>query len=244
MFRKLVPPEDPEITRCLRNLAGILIAQNKSAEVEILVRDVLSEAGRAPPETAPKFEERFSRLGETLYHAGCPVPAEPLCRESLRSARARLDPADEAVQNAVLSLASLLADWAWSESAAPDRTKALERAREAETLLRDCVAVRTRTLKPDSSRLADTRSHLGGALAAIIVLDPALTGEARQTNLNEAEQLLLQSQEVLEMGKAAASPLQRAALVNLVKLYTAWPFPDKAAAWKDKLRDSEKGASP
>ena len=244
MFRKLLPPEDPGITACLHNLTGILVGRNKTAEVEILVRDLLAEAGRAPAETIPKFEARFSLLGEALYRAGQPVPAEPLCRELLRSVRARLDPADEAVQNAAVCLASLLTDWAWSESAATDRSKATERAREAETLLRECVAVRTRTLKPESSRLADTRSRLGGSLVAITVLDSTLTGEARKANLDEAERLLLQGQEVLEKGKAAGSPLHHAALSNLVKLYTAWPLPDKTAAWKEKLRDFEKRASP
>ena len=241
MYRKLLPPEDSDISKCLHNLIGILLEQNKTTEVENLVWNVVAEASQAPAETAPKFEARCSLLGESFYHAGQPVPAEPLCREWLRSAGARLDPSDEAVQNAAVCLASLLTDWAWSESEATDRTKVLERAREAERLLREGVALRTRTLKPESSRLADTRSRLGNALAAITVLDPALTGEARKANLDEAERLLLQSQEVLEKGMAAGSPLHHAALSNLVKLYTAWPLPDKTAAWKEKLRDFEKG---
>ena len=75
-------------------------------------------------------------------------------------------------------------------------------------------------------------------------MDAALSADARKALLEEAGALLLQSQEVFEKGKAAGSSQHRAALITLVRLYTAWPLPDKMAAWKEKLGDFEKGASP
>src|SRR5262249_42832331 len=141
----------------------------------------------------------------------------------------------------------LLADWAWAEQAGNSENRnpnseTAQRAREAETLLRDSLTIRLRGTNANHWRTEDVRSRLGGALLALAVTDSALTGEARQSKLGEAETILLQSDERLQQDKSADRRFKGDSLERLVRLYQSWdaaaPGGGKsvqAEAWKKKL---------
>jgi hypothetical protein len=122
------------------------------------------------------------------------------------------------VLGATASLARLFTDWAWAErtnivaaevtrlassgslslsgnsrTAEPSlvtsaATTPYERAREAERLLREVLALRSRD-STNSLRVADVKSRLGGALVSRAVTDPAWDAQGRRAKLSEAESL-------------------------------------------------------
>ena len=191
--------------------------------------------------------------------------ADQLYREVLASRRASFAAEHEAVLSLTASLARLLADWAWAErtnlvaaevtsltaesgidqsllmSAA---TASVERAREAERLLRDCLAIRQRGTNATHWRTSDVGSRLGGALLAVAVTDPAFNIGARLSKLTEAEPLLVEGNEALQQSQSAERKYQHDALERLVRFHEAWdelaPNTGKtaqAAEWKTKLAD-------
>ena len=193
----------------------------------------------------------LQHLAEFRYRRGDFAEAEPLYREILQSRRARLSAEDEGVLNPTASLGRLLADWAWSErdsTPAAGATRltselqrstldldcSVERAREAEKLLRECLAIRLRGTNSTHWRTAEGKSRLGGALVSVAVADPALNAEARGAKLAEAESLLLEGNEALQPS-SADNKYKRDAVERLVRLYDAWGKRDKVSEWQQKL---------
>jgi hypothetical protein len=148
------------------------------------------------------------------------------------------------------NLARLLSDWAWAErtnivaaevrrlassnslsSTLNSQLSPHDRAREAERLLRDVLAVRLRDT--NSWRIGDVKSRLGAALVSVAVTDAAIDAEARQAKLRDAESLLLDGHERLQ--KASRRKYQRDALQRLVRLYEALSKPEQKAEWQQKL---------
>ncbi len=107
-----------------------------------------------------------------------------------------------------------------------------ERYAEAETFLRECLAIRTKE-RPGSWQACLTRAQLGGALL----------GEGKYA---EAEPLLREACEGMSrLGPRAApaAPLRQAeALEWLVKLYEATGQKGKAAEWRKKLEEAKSAA--
>jgi hypothetical protein len=188
----------------------------------------------------PSTLDSLARVAEIYGIERRYAEAEPLHREYLQSQATRYPATNDTVVSATSTLAGLLHDWAWSERGAADKTKAAGRAREAERLLRDCLAARVKTLRPGSSRLADTRSRLGDALVAIAVIDSTLPAEALLAQLTEAESLLLKGHESLPQNETAEPNYKRDALERLVRLYEAWDKPEQLAEWRQKLAAFEK----
>src|SRR5262249_41302651 len=100
-----------------------------------------------------------------------------------------------------------------------------KRSAEAETLLREYVAVYTRMM-PDNWHRFYGMSLLGGALLA-------------QQKYADAEPLLVQGYEGMARRTAGAPTHFKAApaeaLGRLVQLYDAWGKPDEAAKWRKEL---------
>ena len=112
----------------------------------------------------------------------------------------------------------------------------MDRAREAERLLRDCLAIRLR--EPDAAHwrtTGDVPSRLGGALVAVAVTDANLSVEARIAKLAEAETLLLEGNEALQKGEKVDNKYKRDSLTRLVRLYDALEEPEKVVEWRKKL---------
>lgn len=162
--------------------------------------------------------------------------------------RAGLSADHKDVLDATASLARLLGDWAWAERdskseirnplAAPERSaggksEIAERAREAERLLREVLAIRVRQ-STNSWRIGDLKSRLGGALVSVAVTDSAIDAERRRAKLNVAESLLLEGHERLQ-NSSAEEKYKRDALQRLVRLYEALNKSDKRSEWQQKL---------
>ena len=188
------------------------------------------------------LEWALVKLAENFYRQNNYAEAEPLYREILALRQARLtkdDPQDD-LASGMASLARLLADWVLSErdSESADQTKTLfiDRSKEAENLLRYCLPIQQGGGEA-VWRKADLQSRLGSALLAVVVADPALTGEDRHAKLTEAESLLLQGHESLQKAGVVSIKYRRDALTRLVRLYEGWQKPDQAAEWRQKLKE-------
>jgi tRNA A-37 threonylcarbamoyl transferase component Bud32 len=96
---------------------------------------------------------------------------------------------------------------------------------EAEPLLRECLAIREKTI-PDAWSRFNTMSQLGGALL----------GQGRYA---EAESLILTGYEGMKARQGKISPAGRPRLPEaaerVLRLYDEWNKPDQAVAWKTKL---------
>jgi len=201
-----------------------------------------------------RLEPFLSELAETLALQHKFAEAEPVIREMRASLAARLPAEDDRIMAVTVSLAHTLTDWAWAErrqasTATVGRPAPAENAREAERVLRDCLTVRTRTLGTNSTRVADTRSLLGGALVAVGVTDSSLDTKSRLTRFEEAESLLLESLPVLQASRNAGPAPRRETLDRLVRLYEAWDGlapgsgkADQATRWKQALAAFQKSA--
>jgi serine/threonine protein kinase/tetratricopeptide (TPR) repeat protein len=242
---KLLDNEN-QIAGSRHQLFTLLVDQGKSAEAESLSRGALADARARLTNDLPQLEGRIHDLADVLYRQAKYAEAEPLYREHLQSELTHGDATDDKIVGTAASLGRLLADWAWAERVskseiANPKSETAERAREAERLLRNCLDIRLRGTNSTDSRVGDTRSRLGGALLAVAVTDAALTAEARQTKLTEAESLLLGGNESLQQSRSVDSKYSRNALERLVHLYEAWGKPDKLDDWKQKLAEFDKG---
>ena len=229
------------------SLATVLQSQGKLAEAEAIWREALAIVRKSATNDPPELDGFVNALAEIHYRQGKYAEAEPLYRELLQIRRDRLPPEHEDIYTANGSLARLLADWAWSERGLKSKIqnpKIAGRAREAERLLRDCLASRMRGTNATIWRTGDVRSRLGGALVSVAVTDAALSSEASLAKLTEAEALLLEGNEALQRSKSADSKYKHDALERLDRLYEAWDElasntgkGTQAAEWKTKLAD-------
>ena len=138
------------------------------------------------------------------------------------------------MRGARASLGCLYSDWAWAERATAGAA-VHERAIEGENLNREVMAVRERDAKYAAWRKADLRSRLGGALSIVAFTDPSLTATTREPKLVEAEAFLEQGQAGTDQDKNAETKYRRDGIERFIRLYEAWPRPDKLAGWKQKL---------
>jgi len=243
LCRKVLGPQHPDTLRIMHNLALSYSDAGRREEALKLREEVLALRRKV---LGPEHRDTLLAMDNLAYAYRLErrfADAEPLYREHLQSQTTRYPATNDIVAGATYALAGLLHDWAWSERGASDKSKAAERAREAERLLRDCLATRAKTLGPESSRLARTRSRLGEALVAIAVIDSTLTAEARLAQFTEAESLLLKAHEALRQHEPAEPKYKRDALERLVRLYEAWDKPEKLSEWQQKLEAFKAGES-
>jgi hypothetical protein len=207
----------------------------------------------APASKTSRCRKPRSEWRSEALWAGWDYPAaETLYREIVQLRRAGLKADHKDVLDATASLARLLSDWAWAERARTVAAKATslaspiaqpstinfqlspnERAREAEKLLREVLAVRLRD-GASSWRIGDAKSRLGGALVSWAVTDRKLDAEGREAKLSEAEALLLDGHGPLQ-SSSTDEKYKRDAIQRLVRLYDAWNKPDKRAEWQQKV---------
>jgi Tfp pilus assembly protein PilF len=245
--RKRLGDKHPAVAESLNELGVALGRQGSYAAAVELHREALAIRKEGLGKDHPATAVSLNNLADVLYRQSKYAEAEPLYRESLQNRRARLGANHEDVLYTTANLARLLSDWAWAEGAANSESRnpnpeVTDRAREAESLLRDCLGLRLNGTNAPHWRTDDVRSRLGGALLAVAVTDAALTGEARQSRLTEAEGLLLQGYNRLQQTESADRLFKSDALERLVRLYQAWdaaaPNTGKSAQadeWKQKL---------
>jgi hypothetical protein len=178
---------------------------------------------------------KFYDAAELLYRQGDFANAETLYRDIIELRRPHFGAEQKEMLDPNASLARLLSDWAWAEHDSPNlnsKPEMVARAREAERLLRHVLEVRLRE-NPESWRIGDSKSRLGGALLAVAVTDP----EARQEKLTEAESLLFEGHEQLQEN-AGHGKYKRDALQRLLRLYKAWNKPDQAQRVIQRLEEA------
>jgi tetratricopeptide (TPR) repeat protein len=240
MRRRLWGEEHPLVASTMASLASALIEQGKLTEAEgILVRRL--EISRTLYATdLSKLDRPLLELADVWYRQGKYAQAEPLYRELIKLRAEHPTPGVGSRTDLMASLGRLLADWALLERAAP---VSRERAREAEKLLRDCLAARVGATNVSRTKLGDTRSRLGGAVLSMAVCDPALNPD----RFKEAETLLLTGHELMQADSPISPRYVRDSLQRLIRLYDAWKSvaPDadyeaKAATWKQRLEQFEK----
>jgi tetratricopeptide (TPR) repeat protein len=231
--------------------------QDPETEAGQLVHQYLDDARSRYAEDPLKLADRVADVAELLYRQGSYEEAEPLYRDLIGLRQSQLTADHKGVIEPKASLARLLTDWAWAErpkilaaevtrltsnsqlSTANSQPFPYERAREAEGLLREVLALRLSA--PTSSwRTGDVKSRLGAALVSLAVTDSTLDAEGRRRKLSEAESLLLEGREEVQRG-ASGEKYKRDALQRIVRLYEAWNKPDKHSEWQQKLELFEQG---
>ncbi|HWN96115.1 MAG TPA: tetratricopeptide repeat protein [Methylomirabilota bacterium] len=258
----LLPPDSSSLVKSYENLALTLTAHGKFAALEVITGERLA-AFRQSKTTAPdKLEEFLSDHVEAVFRQRKYAEADPLYRELIHRRANRLPATNEEVVGPKASLGRLLADWAWADrsnsvpaevrrltsrsgrdaNSGPDQsivtsaaTGPVDRAREAEHLLRECLAFREGQTNSSRGRLGDTRSRLGGAVLAVAVTDGSLTPQGHLAKVADAESLLVRGQELMEQSTSVARKYKRDGMERLVRLYEAWNKPDQAADWQAKL---------
>ncbi|RYD38454.1 MAG: tetratricopeptide repeat protein [Verrucomicrobiaceae bacterium] len=271
LLKKLLGDGHPEVNQMRTEYMYYMCDQAGSAgggEAESLCREVLVTARKAGDSAG--LEEVLGGMAGMLFRRGRYAEAEPLYREIIQLRRARLPAGDVLVLEPSASLGRLLSDWCWAERgraletenrsrtghAVSSRPKAARkqdagsgsagdvarRSREAESLLRDCLAKRLAGPTADHWRTAgDLTSRLGAAVLARAVTDPALNDASRDAKFAEAERLLMDGYGHLDhcdqAGTAEKIPDKYLsdAITRLVHLHEAWNKPGKAAEWRQKL---------
>ncbi len=221
------------------------LAKQRADEAGQLERELLTRANLRYANEPENVEERLSEAAELYYRHKRYPEAESLYRELLKCQRDRPG-AEGGAMSTAASLARLLTDWAWTErdSASQggiEKSEIAGRAREAEHLLRKCLAMRVAN-DPKHWRVGDVKSRLGGALASVAMTDPSFDTTAREAKLVEAEAFLNDGNQRLQESPSADEKYQRDALERLTRLYEAWDKPAELAAWRQKLEafDNEK----
>lgn len=227
----------PETVASTRELAAIyttLGRTNEAHELEVKLagREQRSGGAFAPGATGMRLGNLAYARADQLFREGKFAEAEPMLRMLVESQLKSSPPTNEVVLTLRASLGRVLSEWAWTERGTDE---ARERAREAEEILRACVAVRERGPNSPRWRLPDTRSRHGFALLAVLANETSLTPESRAARLAEAEKLLLDAANALDAESSVTISYRREAATRLVRLYEFWPKPGPAARWQERV---------
>ena len=244
MYRKLLPNSHPLVAVAIERLAVMLRDNDKPADAEPLLRELLEIASKSAGDNPEKLEGRINAVAENLFRQGKFAEAEPLYREWVQDRRSRLPAGDGEVAASMASLARLLSDWAWvargSGPAIHPGPDWCGRAKEAESLLRESLAIQLSGKGARDSPPDEVRSRLGGALVVVVVTDTSLTSDSRRSLLAEAGSLLLDSNKALQQSADTDRFHKRDAFTRIIRLYEAKQEPEQAAIWRRKLMDFDK----
>jgi len=253
MRKRVLGAEHPVTLNTMGHLGGAYSLQGRHAEAAALVVQTLEISKRVLGVEHPSTLGLTTFLAAAYRGQGRHAEAAALYAQTLEIQK-RVLGAEHTVRLTIMSdlattyeqlndfpqaevifrevLASRLRkDGADSTSAAAARASlgpnllAQQKFADAETVLREALAVRERKL-PDAWQTFNTRSALGGALAG-------------QKKFVEAEPLLVSGYEGMKQreDKVQFRVRLKEALERLVRLYTDWGQPEKAAAWQQKLEE-------
>jgi serine/threonine protein kinase/tetratricopeptide (TPR) repeat protein len=247
IYAKLPKEPHSDVIHWRNRLFNLLQNQGRSQEMETILREDLESARSVVNSDPSRLDTCLDDLAKHLYRAGKFAEAEPCCRELLANRKARPASEHDTVLGAMSLLGLVLADRAWLESSSKSvedgiESKLLSRAREAESLLRECLALWLSSPRHKEGHWTtdELRGRLGRALAVAAAVDTSLTSEEQLAKFNEAEALLLESARALGSNGRVGRKYRRDAFVRLVRLYEAWRQPAKAAEWREKAAAFDK----
>ena len=201
-------PDHPDTLRCMGNLAAAYTTLGKMDLALPLAEETfkLHKAKLGPDHPGTLF--CMHNLAAAYEKAGKMDLALPHYEETLKLRKVKLGPDNPETLRTMASFGSALL-------ASKDFTK-------AESLLRECLAIREKT-QPDNWQTFDTQSRLGGALFG-------------QKKYNEAEPLLLKGYaEMKQREKSITAPSVvriPEALDRLISLYKATNKRDEVKKWQ------------
>ena len=213
-------PDHPDTLRCMHNLATAYVSAGKlHLALPLFEESVkLHKSKLAPDHPGTLFT--MNNLAEVYEKLGKLDLALPLYEETLKRRKAKLGPDHPETLHTMASFGSALC-------ASRDFTK-------AESLLRECLAIRDKA-QPDDWQTFYTQSLLGGALFG-------------QKNYAGAEPLLLKGYEGMRQREKSitrrhANSLPQA-LERLIGLYAATNKPDEVKRWRAERAKYSDLASP
>jgi serine/threonine protein kinase len=200
-------PNHPETLVTLVNLANNHRDAGRFPEAVALLEKAQERVRHLPRPLWPELESISSDLALTYIRAGQLDKAEAVCRASLEEAR-QLDKNSAHTARVLGDLGKVLLDQ--------------KKSAEAEPFLRECLAIRAKTV-PDAWLTFNTMSLLGGALLG-------------QKKHADAEPLLLQGYEGMKKREKSIPPQAKInlskALDRLIELYTATNQPGELKKWQ------------
>jgi serine/threonine protein kinase/lipopolysaccharide biosynthesis regulator YciM len=206
--------DHPSTLNTRDNLGNVYLARGEYARAEPLYREALDGLRRTLGPTHPKTQSVLGNLADCYGRLRQPAKAEPLLREEAALARDRDGPESPAYAGRLAALGVNLIEQ--------------ERWADAETVLRECLAVREKT-QPAAWGTFNARSLLGDCLLG-------------QKRYADAEPLLLLGYEGMKLRADQIPPAVRPdrlaeALGRLVRLSEATGQQEKAERWR-KERDA------
>ena len=206
-YRKLPEGKYVEMGATLSNLGAVLIKEGKLADAEPFVRKGLELRRKLLGDAHPDTAMSLHRLADLLYQEGDNAGAEHAARESLEVFhRAYARPEESLYFGAPLTELGLILN---REG----------RPREAETYLRQALALRRRLLPSGSQLIGSTEGALGESLSL-------------QKHYGQAEPLLLDSYKLIKSSAGEHDPRTAEALHRLIALYDSWSKPSEAAHFR------------
>jgi tetratricopeptide (TPR) repeat protein len=206
---------DPQTFLAAVNLGVNYRDAGRLSEAIALIEEWLTRGSDTLGAESPNLEFARDALAEAYERASDFLNAEALIREDVELARKKSG-ADSS------AYAGHLAHLAWN-------LLFQKRHAEAESLLRECLAIREKTM-PESWATFSSVSMLGEALAG-------------QEKYVDAEPLLLRGYEGLKARQNHIPPQYKdrftQALQRLTELYDDWGKPDEATKWR-KVLEAEK----
>jgi tetratricopeptide (TPR) repeat protein len=204
-------PDHPDTLDSRIKLAMTYLDAGRAAEAITIYEATLKQQEVKLGPDHPDTLNSRNNLAAAYQAAGQYARAETLMSTSLELTRKRFGPSDRRAVGAMAQLGlNLIQQEKWSE---------------AESVLRECLAIRE-TAQPDDWSTFNTRSQLGSSLMG-------------QQKYAEAEPLIVQGYEGMKARAAKiparGKPRLAEAAVWVARLYEGWGKPEQAAAWKEKL---------
>jgi eukaryotic-like serine/threonine-protein kinase len=229
--RKVNGPEHLATLSAMNRLAFFYAKTGRLAEAIKLAETVVqTRREQLGPEHADTLLAK-ARLAEVYGYADRRDESYKLFREVLPLLRQKFGPEHPETVNPMTHLGRWCSNWAWAERGTnPAAVHAL--ALEGESLLREALPVLESLTNAPPYHLACVRSRLGGAVSVAAFTDPTLTPALCEKKMAEAEALMELAQTDITGDNLGC---QRDALERYIRLYEAWPKPEKAAEWKQKL---------
>lgn len=204
--RAALGDEHPDVGASWSNLGLVLAGQGHHEEAEALFRRTLSMRRRAVGDAHPTVALTLQNLGNALRAQQRLDEALTAFDEAHRIARTTLGDEHPTTAMCMTSTARVHLDRG--------------EPRRAEPLLRQALAIRQRLFRNDDGRVAATKGLLGEALTSL-------------GRYEEAERLLLDAHGALADRSESRPRDVRESVDRLVRLYSAWGRPVKAAHYRE-----------